>query len=125
MISFNDQGVIHIKGIRLWSHVGVLEEERILGQYFSLDISLWLNVSDAARKDDLSLTADYSLAIKGIYDIAFKLQCLTIESFSEHILNYLESLYGPIPMKIFLQKCNPPVFGFTGSVAIERSRNRQ
>tara|TARA_B100000131_G_C17818861_1_gene492873 strand:+ start:135 stop:512 length:378 start_codon:yes stop_codon:yes gene_type:complete len=124
MNSSNDQGMIHIKSIRLWSHVGVLKEERILGQYFNLDVYLWFNVSDAAKNDDLSLTVDYSLAIKGLQEISFKVQCLTIESFSEQILDYLEALYGQIPMKILLEKCNPPVLGFTGSVAIERIRNR-
>ena len=115
-------GVIRIKNIDLWAHVGVLEEERLLGQYFSLDISLWLPIDSAAKEDDLSASADYSDAIREIQILAFELQCLTIETFSEEILNCLEHLYGPVPMYIFLRKCSAPIHGFDGTVGIERTR---
>ena len=116
-------GVIHVKDINLWAHVGVLEKERLYGQSFLVDFSLWLDVADAARYDDLSSTADYSVAIKGLQKLAFDMNCHTIETFSECILDYLEDLFGNVQMKIFLRKCNPPVEGFNGSVGIERTRN--
>ena len=115
-------GAIHVKDARLWSHVGVFEYERITGQWFSLDFSLWLDLDQAAIDDDLSLTADYSLAIRELQGIAHTLKCFTIEHFSEQILNCLESLYGPIPMRVLLRKCNAPVSGFNGSVEVERVR---
>ncbi len=117
-------GVIHINDINLWAHVGVLEQERLLGQYFSLDITLWVDVKESALTDDLSFTADYSLAIKGLQRLAFDIQCLTIEAFTEHILDFLDKLYGSIPKRVLLKKINPPINGFLGSVSIERSRNR-
>ena len=82
-------GVIHVRDINLWAHVGVLEQERLLGQSFLLDFSLWLDVDRAAAEDDLNLTADYSLAIKEIQQLSFQLNCHTIENFSEHILDRL------------------------------------
>ena len=42
---------IHVRGLRLWAHVGVLEQERRDGQWFSLDISLWSDLSSAAASD--------------------------------------------------------------------------
>mgnify|MGYP001409137275 CR=1 FL=1 len=95
----------------------------MLGQPFSLDFSLWIDVSNAAKNDDLSATVDYSIAIKGLQELAFRKNCLTIEMFSESILDFLEGLYGQIPMKIALRKCQPPVEGFNGYVEIERKRN--
>jgi len=125
MNSRRDLGAIYINSINLWAHVGVLHQERLLGQYFNLDIVLWLDVSESAIRDDLSLTVDYSLAVKGLQKLALDINCLTIEGFSEHILDFLDELYGPIPKKIFLQKINPPINGFTGHVAIERSRYKK
>tara|TARA_Y100001968_G_scaffold253900_1_gene239648 strand:+ start:114 stop:500 length:387 start_codon:yes stop_codon:yes gene_type:complete len=116
-------GVIHVKDVNLWAHVGVLEKERLYGQSFLVDFSLWLDVSDAARHDDLSFTSDYSVAIKGLQKLAFEINCHTIETFSECILDCLEDLFGNVQMKIFLRKCNPPIEGFNGSVGIERTRN--
>ncbi len=112
-----------MKGLRLWAHVGVLEEERVLGQWFELDFSIWHDMENASATDDLSLSIDYSIGIKELQQLSFEINCFTIESFSEQILNCLENLYGPLPMKVFLRKCSPPVPGFTGVVGIERNRH--
>ena len=114
---------IHVKGINLWAHVGVLEKERSLGQKFLVDFSLWIDLKQAARTDQLSYTADYSLAIKAIQRLSLDIKCLTIEAFGEKILDLLEELYGIVPIRVFLTKCDPPVEGFSGFVAVERKRN--
>ena len=71
-------GAIHVTDVRLWAHVGDLDEERELGQWFTLDFSLWLDMSQVSKHDDLSAMADYSLAIKGIQKLALEIRCLTI-----------------------------------------------
>ena len=101
----------------------MLEHEKIFGQEFLLDFSLWLDMDKAAKEDDLSATADYGLAISALQDLASKLNCNTIEHFSELTLDCLESLYGSIPMQVYLRKCSAPVPGFSGTVGIERRRH--
>ena len=113
---------IHIHDLHLWAHVGVLDHERRDGQWFQLDITLGLDLSASAKSDDLSATADYSLAVQALQTMVSELCCLTIERFSEEVFVVLERLYGPLPMHLVLQKCQPPIAGFTGSVAIERRR---
>ena len=122
MSHYQPLGAIHVKDVYLWAHVGVLEHERLLGQAFSLDFSIWLDLDKVAKNDDISFTADYSLAIKEIQQIAAQLNCSTIEHFAEVILDCLEGLYGSEPMKVFITKCSAPVSGFTGSVGVERQR---
>ena len=123
MTDIRNLGVIHVKDVNLWAHVGVLERERLLGQDFSVDFSIWFDFSYASKHDDLSSTVDYGIAIKGLQKLAFTINCLTIEKFSDLILDFLEELYGALPMKILLKKCEPPIEGFRGIVEIERSRN--
>ncbi len=115
-------GAIHVKGVYLWAHVGVFEHERLLGQAFNLDFSIWLDLDKAAVEDELSFTADYSLAITGLQHLSFQICCQTIEHFGYQILNKLEDLYGSVPMQIELTKCSAPVKGFSGSVAVEMQR---
>ena len=115
--------LIHIHDLRLWAHVGVLDHERRDGQWFQLDITLGLDLSESATSDDLSATADYSLAVLALQQLVIGLRCLTIERFSEEVFEVMERLYGPLPMHLLLQKCHPPIAGFTGMVAIERRRN--
>ena len=123
MNQFDNLSAIHIKDINLWAHVGVLDIERINGQSFVLDISFWLDLDESSKLDQLDKSIDYSEAIKAVQKLSFEIRCLTIEYFSDQILNLLESLYGQVPINIMLKKCSPPIDGFTGSVLIEKKRN--
>jgi dihydroneopterin aldolase len=114
---------ILVRGLRLWAHVGVLEQERQLGQWFELDLELGWDLAAAAAGDDLSATLDYSLAIKALQRQASEIRCLTLEHWSERILQLLEQLYGPVPMALELRKCAAPVPGFGGTVAVRRQRH--
>ena len=114
---------IHITDLKVWAHVGVFDHERRHGQWFSLDVTLRLDLTGAAREDDLSATADYSQAVQGIQGLASTLQCQTIEHFSERVFDLLETLYGPIGMRVLLRKCTAPIPGFDGTVAVERYRH--
>ena len=114
---------IHVRDLRLWAHVGVLDHERRDGQWFRLDLSLWLDLSQSAADDDLAFSADYSLAIRDLQQLSRSIRCLTIEHFSEQMLDRLETLYGPIPVWLRLTKCAAPVPGFNGRVFVERSRH--
>ena len=111
-----------VRGLRLWAHVGVLEQERRCGQWFELDFSLGWQMTAPARDDDLSQTLDYSLAIQALQHQARSLRCFTLEHWSDRILQLLEELYGPVPIWLELRKCQAPVPAFSGIVAVQRSR---
>ena len=123
-IPLHSLDVIRVDDLRLWAHVGVLEHERRDGQWFRLDLALYLDFSGAAASDALEATADYSLAVTALQGLAAEIRCETIEHFSERVFEALESLYGTLPMHLRLCKCSPPIAGFTGTVSIERWRNR-
>ena len=123
MSQLQNLSTIHIKDINLWAHVGVLDSERINGQSFLLDISIWLDLEESSKLDQLDKSIDYSEVIKAIQKLSFEIKCYTIEYFSDQILNVLESLCGKVPINIMLKKCTPPINGFTGSVVIEKKRN--
>ena len=114
---------LHVNDIRIWAHVGVLEEERIMGQWFNIDFSIWLDLDKASSEDDIVYSIDYGEAIVGLKKLSGQFKCLTIEKLSEGILDYLESLYGPLPIRLLVRKCTVPINGFDGSVAVERYRN--
>jgi dihydroneopterin aldolase len=113
---------IHVRGLRLWAHVGVLEKERLHGQWFELDFSLGADVTDAAARDDLSAGLDYVVGIEALRAQSRVIYCQTLEYYSERILDLLEECYGPIPLALELRKCRPPIHGFSGSVGVSRRR---
>jgi hypothetical protein len=64
-----------------------------------------------------------ALAIRSLQALAREIRCLTIEHFSDRVLDRLEQLYGAVPMRLTLSKCAAPVPGFDGVVAVERARH--
>ena len=70
---------LKIENIKLWARVGVLDEERQLGQYFSLDIFLWTDYEKCTANDDIKKTVDYSKLVQILKDQTKKICCFTIE----------------------------------------------
>ena len=113
---------IHVQGLRLWAHVGVLDHERLLGQWFELEFWLGGDLSQAAAGDDLSTSYDYVTAIEALRQLSRTLVCQTLEHFSDRVLMTLQGVYGPIPIRLELRKCHAPIAGFDGTVSVCRQR---
>jgi len=111
---------LKIENIKLWARVGVLDEERKLGQLFSLDIFLWTDFEKCTLNDDLKKTVDYSKLVQILKEQAKKIYCFTIEKYSKAILEIIDQEFKLSKIKIILTKCNPPITGFDGKVSIIR-----
>ena len=111
---------LKIENIKLWARVGVLDEERKLGQLFSLDVFLWTNFEECTLNDDIKKTIDYSKLVQILKDQSKKIYCFTIEKYSNAILEIINQEFKLSKIKIILTKCNPPIMGFDGNVSIVR-----
>ena len=111
---------LKIENIKLWARVGVLEEERKLGQLFSLDIFLWTDFEKCTADDDIQQTIDYSKLVQILKDQSKEIYCFTIEKYSKAILEIIDEKFELSKIKIILTKCNPPITGFDGIVSIVR-----
>jgi len=111
---------LKIENIKLWARVGVLDEERELGQLFILDIFLWTDFEKCTVNDDIKKTIDYSKLVRILKDQSKKIYCFTIEKYSNEILEIIDQKFKLSKVKIILTKCNPPITGFDGKVSIVR-----
>ena len=111
---------LKIENIKLWARVGVLDEERELGQLFNLDLFLWTNFEECTANDDIKKTVDYSELVEILKGQSKKIYCFTIEKYSNAILEIINSKFKLSKIKIILTKCNPPITGFDGKVSIVR-----
>ena len=111
---------LKIENIKLWARVGVLDEERTLGQLFSLDIFLWTEFENCTANDDIKKTVDYSKLVEILKDQSKKIYCFTIEKYSNEILEIIDQEFKLSKVKIILTKSNPPITGFDGKVSIVR-----
>jgi len=118
--TFKMETFLKIENIKLWARVGVLDEERELGQLFILDIFLWTDFEKCTLNDDIKKTVDYSKLVQILKDQSKKIYCFTIEKYSNAILEIINSEFKLSKIKIILTKCNPPITGFDGKVSIVR-----
>ena len=51
--------MIKINGIKLYGYHGVLQAERDIGQYFIVDVVLYVDLEAARKSDDLTDTINY------------------------------------------------------------------
>ena len=111
---------LKIENIKLWARVGVLEEERELGQLFNLDVFLWTDFENCTQNDDIKQTVDYSKLIEILKFQSKKINCFTIEKYSNEILKVIGEEFQINRIKIILTKCKPPITGFDGKVSLVR-----
>jgi 7,8-dihydroneopterin aldolase/epimerase/oxygenase len=52
---------IELRGLKVRGNHGVFDRERAEGQRFVVDITVWIDLSDAATSDDLADTYDYGV----------------------------------------------------------------
>ncbi|WP_288262571.1 dihydroneopterin aldolase [uncultured Prochlorococcus sp.] len=111
---------LKIEKIKLWARVGVLDEERQTGQLFNLDVFLWTDFEKCTSNDDIKKTVDYSKLVEILKDQSREIYCLTIEKYSNAILEIIDKKFKLSKIKIILTKCHPPIAGFDGKVSIIR-----
>jgi dihydroneopterin aldolase len=62
--------LIEIRGLRVFAHHGVLEQERRDGQTFVIDVALTCRPSAASRRDDLADTVNYAAVSDRVVELA-------------------------------------------------------
>lgn len=60
---------IELRGLSVRGRHGVFEHERVEGQEFVIDITLWMDLAEAAASDELSDTYDYGALAQLASDI--------------------------------------------------------
>ena len=44
---------IEVNGICAYGYTGLFQEERTLGQWFEVDLTMWLDLEPSAKSDDI------------------------------------------------------------------------
>lgn len=92
---------IQLTGIRCYGYTGYLPEEQVLGQWFEVDVTLWLDLSQAGKSDDIQHTLDYRRAITLIQKLVKVFMFLFIDRLADTFAQAL--LHLPLVDKVILQ----------------------
>lgn len=115
---------IDLRGITGTGHHGVFDEERRDGQTFVADVSLGLDLANAAVTGDLAATVDYGQLAQEIHDVIVGGPVDLIESVALRMVDLCLS-HPPVQwVSVTVHKPEAPItVAFTDvSVTIERSK---
>ena len=101
---------INIRGLRVYSHIGVFEEEKRDGQEFLVDITCTLNDEYSYDTDELNRTVNYGGVCDMVIDYIESVRCDLIETAAEEIATMLLQSYDIIDeVTVEIHKPNAPV----------------
>ena len=114
---------IHLTGIRSYGYTGYLPEEQVLGQRFEVDVKLWLEISAAAKTDDIEKTVDNRWIITLVIDLVKTSKFVLIERLVETIADSILKQSDRITkVQVILIKPAAPIPDFGGKISIDVTR---
>ncbi|HEY9618681.1 MAG TPA: dihydroneopterin aldolase [Microcoleaceae cyanobacterium] len=122
---------IHLTGIRSYGYTGALPEEQVLGQWFEVDLILWLDLSQAGHSDQLQDTFDYRSAITTVQQLISMARFALLERLATAIADTLLAADSTADagliqqVQVRLTKLAAPIPNFGGKITVEIQRSRQ
>ncbi len=113
---------IKINAIRAYGYTGFLPEEQVLGQWFSVNLTLWLDLTPSGNSDRLEDTLDYRQAIDIVKQQITTAKFALVEKLAMVIATEILKLAGVNKVRVQLSKLAPPIPDFGGSITIDLTR---
>lgn len=114
---------IEITGIRAYGYIGALPEENILGQWFEVDLTLFLDLTLAGQSDNLVDTHDYRRIITGVQQMVRQERFKLLERLAGAIADFAFSSDQRLhQVKVKVTKPTPPIPDFSGQISVEIMR---
>ena len=118
-----DLDAIEISGIRCYGYTGYFPEERTLGQWFEVDLSLWLDLSITGADDQLAHSLNYADVVERVTQLLETSRFQTIERLNTVIIEAILAFAPVRRARSRLVKVSPPIPGFQGRIAIVMTRS--
>ncbi|OAB62680.1 dihydroneopterin aldolase [Leptolyngbya valderiana BDU 20041] len=115
---------IQISNLRCYGYTGFLPEEQVLGQWFDLDLTLWVDLAVAGKSDRIEDTLDYRGAIESVKTIVKTQKYALIERLAEAIAEELLTRDRLERVRVRLSKPAAPIPDFGGKITVDIARPR-
>ncbi len=118
---------IQLEGIRCYGYTGYLPEEQVLGQWFEVDVTLWLDLALAGKSDAIEDTVDYRNIINRVQHLVKTSKFALVERLAGAIAESILTNDGIQQVKVRLSKLAAPIPDFGGKITLEliRSQNNE
>lgn len=116
---------IQINEIKCYGYTGYLAEEQVLGQWFEVDLTLWLDLTPAGESDDIKETLDYREAIALVKNLVKTAKFALVEKLATAIASEILQLNRVKQVRVQLTKSAAPIPDFGGKIKIDITRKKE
>ena len=111
--------IISIEKMEFYAYHGCFEEERKIGTWFSVDMSMEVDTSKAEMSDNLDDTVNYQ-AVYQVVKREMMVSSKLLEHVARRILTAVQKEFPAVSYAwIKIKKMNPPLGGKMESVSVE------
>jgi dihydroneopterin aldolase len=110
-------GQILVSGIRAYGHHGCLDEEAVIGQEYTVDVTMECDLRPSAEADNLSLTVDYCDVTRIVKEEVGQRSKL-IETVAMRIAKKILTLDFVQKVTVAVTKPKPPIDGDVKQVTV-------
>lgn len=115
-------GMIEIEGMEFYAYHGHFAAEQVVGNRFTVNLTLITDCSMAAKSDNLDDALDYQHAYRIVKE-EMEVKSYLLEHVAGRILDRFEKEYSNIEkVKIKISKLNPPMGGEIEKVSVTLER---
>jgi len=115
---------IRISGIRHYGYTGFFAEEQVLGQWFEVNLTLWLDLATTGANDQLENTLNYADVVERVTSLLETSRFKTIEKLNAVIIDAVLAFEPVQKVHSRLVKVTPPIPRFEGHIAIAMTRSK-
>jgi dihydroneopterin aldolase len=119
-----DLDAIEISGIRCYGYTGYFPEEQVLGQWFEVDLTIWMDLSVTGSDDQLENTLNYADVVERVTNLLETSRFKTIEKLNAVVIEAVLAFNQVQKVHSRLVKVSPPIPRFEGSIAIAMTRTK-
>ncbi|MHA8110972.1 dihydroneopterin aldolase [Lactobacillaceae bacterium Melli_B4] len=112
---------IRLNNMQFHSHIGVLKEERVVGQDIQIDVEMKTNFKELVTSDDVNDTLNYGLVFDEVAAIVENNQVELIETLGAKIIQEIKRNHGAQLDRLIvrIRKLGLPINGVLDNVEIE------
>jgi len=112
-------GKVMLEGMEFYARHGYYEEERVIGNKYSVDVEMELDFDEAVEEDKLEGTVNYEKVYSIVADV-MGIDALLLEHLAGKIIKRIKSKYPHVrEVRVRVSKYNPPVKGLCQKATVE------
>lgn len=115
---------VFVDDVRFYGQHGVTKAEQAVGAWFSVDVTLVLDLAPAALSDDVRATVDYGEVARRIVEIGTRQRVNLIERLASMIAEAILRDFGVDEIRVRVRKLTPAMEGVMGTPGVELTRRR-